>query len=559
MMRRLLLTVAAVVAAVGSGACRKARPKQDDHRALESLGYVASSPITDAEAEVEGVTLLEPEASPGLTIVCQLADDLCELVDLSGKVVHAVRPAQPAQPPQPPLKGHIDPLGAYLLAPYDATDLIVLLGSRTTGTLSRMDWGGKVAWTAEAPDLLFHHDFALERGGDILALYGEERWIDHDGAKLPIYDDGLARIHPDGTFAKLVSFYDVLRDRISPTALDSLAKVYAAGTLTKGPGPASAKFVGMNETDVFHANGVMVAPADAARWKQGDYIVSFRNLGDTGGVFVLDRSTFAVKWSFHDGVENPHCPELAPDGHLLLFDNGPKRVWSRILEIDPATDKIVREYKSSNPLFFSRALSGVQALANGDWLITEGEAGHIFEVNRQDKIVWEYWNQSVAAHGGGGHMRGAIFRARRLAPGEPIRMAALRALLDDAAGHTVVPIHRTHRPPRVARAWPTGPGGSPSMTFMFDASEREIKFHAASTSLPPGDYRVVVGNETCSTAGQFADFGTFSAIGGARALSGKLQGTPPVGGLAALVGHHLVVLRQGTDELVACGPIMSGG
>ena len=91
MQRRLIMAAVAALCAAG---CRKAKPKTDDHAALESLGYVAASPVTEGEAAVEGVTLLEPgAASPGLTVICQLADNCCEVVDLSGKVVHTIRPS----------------------------------------------------------------------------------------------------------------------------------------------------------------------------------------------------------------------------------------------------------------------------------------------------------------------------------------------------------------------------------------------------------------------------------------------------------------------------------
>ena len=194
-------------------------------------------------------------------------------------------------------------------------------------------------WAANNDDLMFHHDFAIADGGDIIALFAEERWIEHGGTKLPVQDNGLARVRAaDGTFTKLVSFYDVLGDRVPASDWDKLAKAYASGKLAKNRhGAKNTKFVGMNETDFFHTNSVRIAPADAAKWKKGDYIVSFRNLGGNGGVFALDPQTFAVRWSFTDGIDSAHSPELVPGGHLVVFDNGVHRMRSRVIEIDPAT------------------------------------------------------------------------------------------------------------------------------------------------------------------------------------------------------------------------------
>ena len=476
----------AAVAVLCAGGCRKAKPKADDHVAVESLGYVASSPITEAEATVEGVTLLEPgAASPGLTVICQLADDYCEIIDLSGKVVHTIRPALPPA-------GRRESRSAYAVTPYDANDFIFLGGTPTAGgTIYRVDGNGKVVWAVGNEDLMFHHDFAIADGGDIIALYGEERWIEHGGTRLPVRDNGLARIRPDGTFTKLVSFYDVLGERVPASDWDKLAKAYAAGKLTNSNGPKNAKLlVGMNETDLIHANSVRIAPADAAKWKKGDYIVSFRNLGGTGGVFALDPQTFAVRWSFTEGVENPHSPELAPGGHIVLFDNGPQRMWSRVIEIDPATDKIVREYKSSSPLLFSRAMSGVQSLPNGNWLITEGDPGHVFELTPQDKIVWEYWNQARHAGPakGPGQLRGTIFRAHRYALDEGVPSTALRTALDEARAHPITAaVQRPPHVPRAARAWPTGEGGSPSLRGRSCSRTKRTPSRTASSrpSFPP--------------------------------------------------------------------------
>ena len=546
-----LITVAVV--ALCAGGCRKAKPKTDDHVALESLGYVSSSPISEAEASFEGVTLLEPgAASPGLTVICQLVNDYCEVIDLSGKVVHKIRPSLPPTGPR-------ESRTSYSVTPYDANDLIFLGGTPTSGTLYRVDWNGKIVWAAGNDDLMFHHDFAIADGGDIIALYGEERSIEHGGTKLPVRDNGLARIRPDGTFTKLVSFYDVLGERVPASDWDKLAKAYAAGKLTNSNGPKNAKLlVGMNETDLFHANSVRIAPADAAKWKKGDYIVAFRNLGGNGGVFALDPQTFAVRWSFTEGVENPHCPELVPGGHLLLFDNGPQRMWSRVIEIDPATEKIVREYKSSSPLFFSRAMSGVQLLPNGNWLITEGESGHVFELTPQDKIVWEFWNEPLRHANGPGHMRGSIYRAHRFALAEAVPSTALRAALDDARAHPITTAVRRPHVPRAARAWPTGDGGSPSFTFMFDDNGQAITYRVIATDLPAGQYHAVVGTDSCNAPGTIADLGALRPNGTMKANSGTVQVFPPATGLAELIGHPVIVRRTPSDELVACAPITPG-
>lgn len=110
---------------------------------------------------------------------------------------------------------------------------------------------------------------------------------------------------------------------------------------------------------------------------------------------------------------------LPGEGNILIFDNGgwagygspnptsptgrqnAKRDYSRVLEIDPTTLKIVWKYTPAEagfiePLdssrFYSPFVSGAQRLPNGNTLITEGSDGRIFEVTKEHEIVWEFIN-----------------------------------------------------------------------------------------------------------------------------------------------------------------------
>lgn len=76
-----------------------------------------------------------------------------------------------------------------------------------------------------------------------------------------------------------------------------------------------------------------------------------------------------------------------------------QRDYSRILEFDPVTLKIVWQYTPHEagflvPLdasrFYSPFISSAQRLPNGNTLITEGSDGRIFEVTADHEIVWEY-------------------------------------------------------------------------------------------------------------------------------------------------------------------------
>jgi hypothetical protein len=104
-------------------------------------------------------------------------------------------------------------------------------------------------------------------------------------------------------------------------------------------------------------------------------------------------------------------------GNILVYDNGgwagygspnpgsptgekaALRDYSRILEIDPTTLKIVWQYTPREagfliPLdasrFYSPFISSAQRLPNGNTLICEGSDGRIFEVTAEHELVWEY-------------------------------------------------------------------------------------------------------------------------------------------------------------------------
>jgi hypothetical protein len=64
--------------------------------------------------------------------------------------------------------------------------------------------------------------------------------------------------------------------------------------------------------------------------------------------------------------------------------------FSRVIEVEPETNRIVWEYHD-DPLynFFSPYISGARRLPNGNTLITEGMFGRM-QVTPEREVVWEY-------------------------------------------------------------------------------------------------------------------------------------------------------------------------
>lgn len=105
-------------------------------------------------------------------------------------------------------------------------------------------------------------------------------------------------------------------------------------------------------------------------------------------------------------------PGLPGAGNLLVYNNGagrPGEPFSTVDEWTPPTDgkgnylrdagnpfgpsELVWRYGGTPETdFYSSFISGVQRLRNGNTLICQGADGRVFEVTREGKIVWEFWN-----------------------------------------------------------------------------------------------------------------------------------------------------------------------
>ena len=80
---------------------------------------------------------------------------------------------------------------------------------------------------------------------------------------------------------------------------------------------------------------------------------------------------------------------------MLLYDNGMHRLqdlaYSRVLAVNPETDELDVIFQG-NPReqFFSAHISGVSQLSNRNYLVTEGAAGRLFEIDTTGTVVWEW-------------------------------------------------------------------------------------------------------------------------------------------------------------------------
>ena len=141
-------------------------------------------------------------------------------------------------------------------------------------------------------------------------------------------------------------------------------------------------------------------------------------------IYLIDKKTGKMVWRFgnpaaygkgrapggrgDDGDQilfGQHNPTFLPNGNISVFDNGsyrPEGARSRIVEIDPKTNKIVWEFstkKVRTPNSFYTPFQGsAQKLENGNYLVCSTLHGHLFEVTPEKEVVWDFVNP-VSAKG----------------------------------------------------------------------------------------------------------------------------------------------------------------
>jgi hypothetical protein len=147
--------------------------------------------------------------------------------------------------------------------------------------------------------------------------------------------------------------------------------------------------------DIFHTNTLEVLDGSLAathpEFSAGRVLIS---LLIPSTIAVVDLDTVRTVWAKLGMFTRQHDPKVLPNNHLLLFDNGGKRSYSRVLEFDPEhPDEPSWEYVGDDTSpFHSQTCGSAERLPNGNTLITESDAGRAFEVTPACEIVWEFYN-----------------------------------------------------------------------------------------------------------------------------------------------------------------------
>jgi hypothetical protein len=174
-----------------------------------------------------------------------------------------------------------------------------------------------------------------------------------------------------------------------------------------------------DEPDMMHTNTLVILDGRHAgrlpAFRAGNVLVSIPKMD---AVVVLDLEAGRAVWALKGLWRRQHEPSLLPNGNLLVFDNLGAGNASRVLEIDPLTQRVAWAYGGRlEDGFFTRNLGACHRLPNGNTLIVESKNGRAFEVTPDGETVWEWVSPERA--GDRGELVAALFDMVRLPPDSP--------------------------------------------------------------------------------------------------------------------------------------------
>jgi len=321
-----------------------------------------------ARTSLKGVTINIPgKTYSGYTLFTPLGTKEAMLIDMKGRVVH-----QWKMPYPPALYGVLLYNGNLVYGGHvEEGPLADLRGAG--GELLEVDWDNNLVWSYKDPYL--HHSFYRMSNRNTMVL----RWIPIPKSIVTKVKGGLPGTEKDG-----IMWGDSLQE-INPRG-----KVLWEWLAYEHMDPNIDIICPLcSRSQWSGANSFTVLP-------NGDILMSFARLNT---ICIIDKATGAIKWRWGSGeLGHQNDVTIVENGNVLLFDNGThcisfSHAYSRVLEMNPTTKKMVWEYKDDPwEIFFSAYMSNCQRLPNDNTLICEAATGRIFEVTKAGSIVWEFVN-----------------------------------------------------------------------------------------------------------------------------------------------------------------------
>ncbi|MFC1807121.1 arylsulfotransferase family protein [Candidatus Omnitrophota bacterium] len=366
---------------------------------LKSLPYL-SYVDEDRHSGKKGVLSYKPDSiSDGVNIFnfCRIPSAF--LMDNNGNILHKWAPEMEVQ------KKYWEWHHVQL---YDNGDLLVAVAD--VG-LIRFDKNADIKWIAKTRA---HHDIAIADNKDIYTISRRERIVFKHGLPVPVLEDYIVIISPGGKIKKEIPLVKILKKEIPFRKILNIYRWISEyknfKEIIDARKNSDFTFIRSSEADILHTNTIEIIDRDIdGVCEKGDILLSSYMLDL---VCIIDIEKNKLKWSWgKDYLENPHHPTLLDNGNILIYDNGNRREYSRVVELDPITKGVSWKYDARpRSSFFSFWAGANQRLPNGNTLITESSQGRVFEVTRSGKIVWEYNSSFIFPNG----KKATIYRMMRL-------------------------------------------------------------------------------------------------------------------------------------------------
>ena len=377
---------------------------------LLALGLSTQAPAYEVHDGPTGVIKLVPEKTfKGYTLFAPTVKcTTTYLIDMNGDVVHTWKSKYP-----PGLYATLLPNGNLLRAAAPKDQPVKIGGAG--GIIEELDWNGNVVWsyTMLTENEIQHHCFDRMPNGNTMIL-GWER-------KTPA--EFQAKGRKPGTWPEEVKikgqavrdfWVDFVRE------VDKNGKTvwewHAWDHIGTGPDQLDINFAlptpvgpGYDSFDWSHFNTVQYLP------KTDQILLNSRNFSE---FYIVDKKSGKIvkRWGnpaacgkgtrpewYYDGTQQvfgEHNATMLPNGNVQIFDNGSERPEgnrSRVIEVDPASGKIVWQYAANGSnSFFSYRQGAAERLPNGNVLVTSTHQGHLFEVTPAGEVVWEFVNPIMA-------------------------------------------------------------------------------------------------------------------------------------------------------------------
>ncbi len=371
----------------------------------------------------------------GYTLFCPSANETIFLIDNCGEVVHTWQSAF-----QPGLTGYLLPNGNLIRSAKLNTNINFTAGG-VAGRVELFDWDGNILWYYDYNDSnkVSNHDIQVLPNGNVLMLAFYD--ITEDTAlalgRNPATVDGnfwdgrIIEVQPTGMGTGNIVWEWRASDH-SVQDYDSTKANY--GVVAANPHKININYPNNLDADWLHLNGIdydesldqillsvhrfneiwiidhSTTTAEAASSIGGNAGKGGDLLYRWGNPAAYKRGTLSdqILYKQHDAqwVKSGY----PNSGNITIFNNGqgrPAGDYSTVEMIVPplltdgnytlqpgqpfGPDTAFYNYTANPPLgFYSRNISGAQALPNGNILVCEGTEGRLFEIAPNDSIVWQY-------------------------------------------------------------------------------------------------------------------------------------------------------------------------